>query len=280
MPWFRVDDGLSSNKKVLRIRRSQRCAAIGLWTLAGAWSSHELTDGFIPTYMLEELGGSEKLAGLLVDVAGVWTRVQDGFVFNNWNEFQPTRAAVEKRREDEAARKAEWRAKRQNVRNVSQRDIGGTDTGTGTSVRDLSALPDPTRPDPVPSPTEKERGAAKRGTRLPRDWRPSSDLMLELRQQRTDLDLDQVLQDFSDYWHAKAGKDAVKVDWSLTFRSWVRKEHVGLHNAARSDATDPLAGWSAPPPDDDTIAAGTRAIAEHYRRAREAELTRRQQGAA
>ena len=27
---------------------------------------------------------------------------------------------------------------------------------------------------------------------------------------------------FSDFWHAKAGKDAVKLDWCATWRNWCR----------------------------------------------------------
>ncbi|TKD50205.1 hypothetical protein [Sphingomonas baiyangensis] len=27
---------------------------------------------------------------------------------------------------------------------------------------------------------------------------------------------------FRDYWHAKAGKDAAKADWTATWRNWVR----------------------------------------------------------
>ena len=47
---------------------------------------------------------------------------------------------------------------------------------------------------------------------------------------------------FADFWHAKAGKDACKLDWLATWRNWIRNQkatggdvrqlpsrHVGLN---------------------------------------------------
>lgn len=38
------------------------------------------------------------------------------------------------------------------------------------------------------------------------------------------LDPQQVAAQFRDFWHAKAGKDAVKLDWPATWRGWCRRE--------------------------------------------------------
>jgi hypothetical protein len=37
---------------------------------------------------------------------------------------------------------------------------------------------------------------------------------------------------FRDYWHAKSGKDATKIDWEATWRSWMRnaEKHTGRTN--------------------------------------------------
>ena len=45
--WFKVDDGLHASRKVIRIPRSIRLAAIGLWTISGSWSAHEELDGLV-----------------------------------------------------------------------------------------------------------------------------------------------------------------------------------------------------------------------------------------
>jgi len=78
--------------------RATRVAAIGLWTLAGAWSSDHLKDGFVPGYMVEDLGGSEELAGVLIE-AKLWTKLRDGYRFRNWSKWQQTREEVEKKRQ-------------------------------------------------------------------------------------------------------------------------------------------------------------------------------------
>ena len=44
---------------------------------------------------------------------------------------------------------------------------------------------------------------------------------------------------FRDYWIAKPGRDAVKVDWLATWRNWVRRE------AERTTAAAPAADASA-----------------------------------
>ena len=92
----------------MRIPRRDRPAAIGIWTLAGAWSMHEMTDGFVPAYAIEEWGGDETHADALV-TAGMWERDErdgdSGYQFVNWDEYQPTKADVEARRARDRERK-------------------------------------------------------------------------------------------------------------------------------------------------------------------------------
>jgi len=153
MPWFKVDDGFANSKPVLRIPRRYRAQAIGLWILAGTWSAKELTDGFVPDYVVEELGGTPAMAEQLIK-AGLWEKAENGYQFVRWSDYQPTKVEVLTRRAQEAERKQRAReAKRNrsdlgivdNVRNVSQWDTPGSPAG----VRPESALPDPTRPDPT-----------------------------------------------------------------------------------------------------------------------------------
>lgn len=140
MPWFRVDDGFYSSRKVTQIPRSQRWSAIGLWTIAGTWSAKELTDGFVPDYQLDELGGLAADAESLVRV-GLWDAVDGGFQFANWGEYQPTKKEVEESRKKEAERKRKWRESRDQSR--------GTKPGRDAGQSAESEHPDPTRPDPT-----------------------------------------------------------------------------------------------------------------------------------
>ena len=110
MPWFKVDDQLDGNKKVRSIPRRNRTKAIGLWTLAGAFCARELTDGFVPDYMIPELWSTPKIADELVRV-GMWERVENGYKFVHWSEFQPTSDEVKSKRQNESERKRRWREK-------------------------------------------------------------------------------------------------------------------------------------------------------------------------
>lgn len=60
-----------------------------------------------------------------------------------------------------------------------------------------------------------------RAMRLPDDWKPSEVLRMWAKSTRPDVDLERELQLFVNYWTAKSGKDATKLDWGKTFKSWI-----------------------------------------------------------
>ena len=75
MSWFRVDDSIPDHPKVdALLERRDGLAALGLWSLAGAWSSKQLTDGFVPSTRVKRLGGKSSHARRLVEV-GLWDEV-------------------------------------------------------------------------------------------------------------------------------------------------------------------------------------------------------------
>lgn len=84
-----VDDQMFSHPKTLSIPRKDRLAAIGLWTLAGSWCSLNKKGGLLPAYMVEELGGTARLAQALVD-ARLWEPVDQSYQFHDWGDLNPT----------------------------------------------------------------------------------------------------------------------------------------------------------------------------------------------
>lgn len=90
---------------------------------------------------------------------------------------------------------------------------------------------------PAVAPVEQGTGKAPRrqGTRLPDDWRPSQDLVAAVREERPDVDLRTETAKFRDHWHAKAGKDATKLDWDATYRNWIRNARRPNGFAQRSE---------------------------------------------
>ncbi|WP_240197793.1 hypothetical protein [Nonomuraea lactucae] len=112
MPWFRVDDGFHSHPKTL----VSRPAALGLWVVAGSWSSANLTEGFIPDAVLPRLmPGAKKHANELI-ASGLWKRVERGpdrgFAFHDWCDYNPSADEVRSDRKRARERMRNLRARR------------------------------------------------------------------------------------------------------------------------------------------------------------------------
>jgi hypothetical protein len=159
MPWFKVDDSFESHPKVKSIPRARRVKAIGLWTLAGSWAARQLTDGFVPDYMLDELAASRREAATLVEV-GLWVVAEGGYAFKDWHDWQPTKAKVEAERE---AAKERMRVARERKKGTSSGEVRANDSVSPSNrsgeVRSTPGLVTPTRPDPT-RPVHKEEADA------------------------------------------------------------------------------------------------------------------------
>lgn len=105
MPWFKVDDTLAFHGKTVAAGN----AAMGLWVRAGSWSMQQLTDGFVPNHIARQLGTRSE-AKRLVD-SGLWDQKDDGYLFHEWSQRQPSRAKVHSDREANAERLRKWREK-------------------------------------------------------------------------------------------------------------------------------------------------------------------------
>ena len=72
----------------------------------------------------------------------------------------------------------------------------------------------------------------KRGSRLAQDFVLSKDWIEFCVSQRPDLHPAQTFDQFKDYWTSQAGQKGVKLDWSATWRNWVRSTHAPKRNPA------------------------------------------------
>jgi uncharacterized protein YdaU (DUF1376 family) len=70
----------------------------------------------------------------------------------------------------------------------------------------------------------------KRGSRLPQNWVLTKSLGEWAQSERPDLNIRQVAEQFKDYWIAQAGQKGVKLDWSATWRNWVRNSKAAKPN--------------------------------------------------
>lgn len=114
--------------------------------------------------------------------------------------------------------------------------------GTSTNQEPITNNQEPEPLKAEAAPVHPKKPVAS-GTRLPQDWKPSAEDIAYCKTERPDLLPSKVAANFYDYWIAKAGKDGRKVDWSATWRSWVRKEDA--QRAGRA-AGPPGGGYLTP----------------------------------
>jgi hypothetical protein len=72
--------------------------------------------------------------------------------------------------------------------------------------------------------TETEAKKSTRGSRLSADFVLPKEWEDWAKQERPDLNLQSVGEQFRDYWSAKAGSGSTKLDWQATWRNWVRNQ--------------------------------------------------------
>ena len=130
MAWFKVDDQFYDHPKVADLPLS----AIGLWIKAGSYCARYETDGSLTSARVQPLGGRTRDADRLVE-AGLWHRVDGGYQFHDWDQYQPTKAQQDAEREKARER-------------MRKRRSGGTSDDVRANSGRSSATP--TRPDPTP----------------------------------------------------------------------------------------------------------------------------------
>lgn len=98
-------------------------------------------------------------------------------------------------------------------------------------VSDANALPTQcegnANQEPVTSnqePRTKGKAETQRASRLPAIWQPSDEDCAFCKTNRPDLHIGEMAERFRDYWHGIAGQKGCKLDWSATWRNWVRNE--------------------------------------------------------
>ena len=107
-------------------------------------------------------------------------------------------------------------------KNKNNGKLGGRPKKTQSVI---SGLPDESQNNPNHKPltiNHKPIEKNKRGSRLPQDWFLTKSMGDWATQERPDLDVRQVAEQFKDYWFAQAGQKGVKLDWDATWRNWVR----------------------------------------------------------
>lgn len=110
---------------------------------------------------------------------------------------------------------------------VRGRGRGGGDLCTPGSTNEVGSV----------LPREKTRGThTSHGSRIPAEFVITPAMAEWAREHTPDLDLAYELDQFRDFWAAKSGKDATKLDWVATWRTWMRRSQK---QAAQRQAPGP-----------------------------------------
>ncbi len=88
-----------------------------------------------------------------------------------------------------------------------------------------------------------------KGTRLPEGWQPDPTDTLKLSREFPGFNLAAELDNFRDYWTAKAGAAATKMDWNATYRIWMRKAGKAPRARGEAPARAPTPPVTAAQPD-------------------------------
>ncbi|AXQ60666.1 hypothetical protein SEA_ALI17_50 [Gordonia phage Ali17] len=153
MTWFKVDDNFHHHPKAL----SAGNAALGLWVRAGSWCGSNLTEGYIPRRIALQMGSRAQVRSLIS--TGLWIEVDDGYMFHEWGERQPTKAEVESEREANRKRQANYRKRRreaaaaeadaESINAPTEPENNGVSHTVTNRTRNAVSNGTPTRPDPT-----------------------------------------------------------------------------------------------------------------------------------
>jgi hypothetical protein len=140
-PGFNVDLGFYDSPEVLSIPRKHRAAAVGVWTLCGAYAANKLTDGLVSEEKLKELGCTPAIKTALMSTKPepLWVSSDaypGAIQFTRWTKWQRTCAEVKGYREAEAERKRKAREASRNATTSDEEEMSGrTSAGQSADVR-------------------------------------------------------------------------------------------------------------------------------------------------
>lgn len=105
--------------------------------------------------------------------------------------------------------------------------VSPTSTATTTTTSSKEDIPSAN----AESPQEK----TSRGTRITEDWRPLEADFAAMQEQCPGYDLEREHLNFIGYWLAKPGKEGLKINWSQTWRNWMRRNYDRLPHNERQE---------------------------------------------
>lgn len=117
-------------------------------------------------------------------------------------------------------------------------EIPGGGAGDAPLETDLSDQHQISSDPSLPHSRAASKKPTKRGTRIPDDFRVTPGMVAWARERVPTVDGRTETEKFVNYWSAKAGRDAVKLDWEATWKNWMLTA-AGRLGARASPKTKP-----------------------------------------
>jgi hypothetical protein len=236
MATFPLSDGFYADPAFLGLSGD----AVALWTRSVSWSTHHLTDGFVPTSALAVLQVHDEQTPAELVARGIWKRTRGGFRFVVWPR-QASSDYVEAKRDADRARQ---QRRRTSTPPPSRRDTRVTpprvaaESQVGHTPLIFSSKRQEIQDKEHQQTPSSSVGARKRACRIPADFTVTEDMIGWARQHtplvgRTDTD------QFVDYWTAASGTRASKMDWPAAWRTWMRKAQRDAERDAQAQPRRP-----------------------------------------
>jgi hypothetical protein len=174
MAWFRLEGRGAFHHKVLAAGNE----AYGAWCRAGQWSSDQLTDGFVPRAVAEQIAKpkvwAKLIAARLVDDVDAGYQIHDYLDFNPSSEQERAKREEmrEKRRESGRAggkRSGEVRRAEAKINQNGSTDEANAKQSASTDASDLAKQNEAPSPSPSPKEEQTHTPFASAGGREPKD---------------------------------------------------------------------------------------------------------------
>lgn len=229
-------------------------AAEVMFTRALAYAGDQETGGFIPAGIVPALCRRRRYETAVeaLMTAGLLRRARGGYTITRWHEWQSELEAIVRRRSADRDRKRRERERASAAHNETLPELDQSSDAHSSQVNGLSRDTSTDTSGPYIEKREEEQhpphpsGASpprKRGTRIPDGFAVTPEMVAWARAECPHVDGRTETAKFIDYWRAKTGRDATKLDWVATWRNWMRRaaEHTqprGRH--ARQAETDEM----------------------------------------
>lgn len=237
--WFRMYTESLNDPKVQRLSGEMFKAWINLLCLA------KIHDGILPLHediafaLRKSPAETTKILDTLIH-AGLFEHDETGITPHNWNGRQY--------KSDVSTERVKRFRKRFEKRDYAVSETPPeTDTDTEIKKEEANA-------------SSKEK--SRRGSRLPEGWTPPLEVLDALKTEGfTDDELFSEMCRFRDYWIAVPGQRGCKLDWSATFRNWMRNARERSRGGGKAAAGN---GAGKRPSGGGLVGAGLRRAAALY----------------